>query len=55
MEVHRNLVRGRKILRLTVYTRENAKLERGLAMGELNHVTTIEGAGHWFHRVKADD
>jgi pimeloyl-ACP methyl ester carboxylesterase len=56
MEVHRELVRGREIPRLAVYMREeNAELERGLGIGKLDHVTTIEGAGHWFHHVKADD
>jgi pimeloyl-ACP methyl ester carboxylesterase len=56
MEVHRELVRGRDVPRLAVYMREeNAELERGLGVRELDRVTTIEGAGHWFHHVKSDD
>jgi pimeloyl-ACP methyl ester carboxylesterase len=56
MEVHRELVRGRDVPRLAVYMREeNAELERGLGVGKLDCVVTIEGAEHWFHHVKADD
>jgi hypothetical protein len=56
MEVHRELVRGRDVPRLAVYMRkENAGLERGLGVGKLDRVATIEGAMHWFHHVKADD
>jgi pimeloyl-ACP methyl ester carboxylesterase len=55
MELHQELVKGRTIPRLAVYMREeNAELGRGLGVGGLDRVTTIEDAGHWFHHVKAD-
>ncbi|KAH7116767.1 alpha/beta hydrolase fold protein [Dendryphion nanum] len=55
-EEHVALVPKRKVPRLAVYIdQEKEELERGLGVGPLDEVTTIEGVGHWPHQVKSEE
>lgn len=55
-EVHEELVKARKCLRLAVYMRqENVENEKRLGMGEDDEVRLLDGAGHWLHHIKAEE
>ncbi|CAO2651015.1 Nn.00g093120.m01.CDS01 [Neocucurbitaria sp. VM-36] len=55
-EAHTELVKGRTIPRLGIYTtEENVKNEKTLGVGEKDEVVQLADAGHWVHHMKPDE